>query len=137
MGLYLCVFDGDEELDGVEIGSYGDFAFFRDAVAKHLEGDQYGSRFPTLLMHSDSEGEWPPDQAVVLEKELLLIAKESKSLPPVAWPPGWQEDVARQLGLRPANLYDCFIDIDGEPLIERLVDLTKLSQRSRQPILFQ
>lgn len=38
MGLYLCVFEGDDELDGVEVGSYADFGAFRSAVATHVEG---------------------------------------------------------------------------------------------------
>jgi len=35
------------------------------------------------------------------------------------------------------TLYDCFFDIDGEPLLERLINLTRLSQRRSLPILFQ
>ena len=37
MGLYLCVFDEDEELEGVEVGSYSDFEFFRSSVTELLE----------------------------------------------------------------------------------------------------
>jgi len=52
MGLYLCVFDGEEELDGVEVGFYADFGTFRNAVVRHLENGKAGSRFPTLIHHS-------------------------------------------------------------------------------------
>ena len=41
MGLYLCVFassDLDEEVDGVEVGSYDDFHTLRTAIAEQLEG---------------------------------------------------------------------------------------------------
>ena len=38
MGLYLCVFDNDDELEGVEVGSYSDFDFFRSTVTELLEG---------------------------------------------------------------------------------------------------
>lgn len=37
MGLYLCVFDDDIELEGVEVGVYEDFNFFRDAVTATVE----------------------------------------------------------------------------------------------------
>ena len=70
MGLYLCVFDGDEELEGVDVGSYADFDFFRGAVAEILEGGNAGTRYPTLMLHSDCDGEWSVEECIDLEKEL-------------------------------------------------------------------
>lgn len=137
MGLYLCLFDEDEELDGVEVGSYRDFAFFRDAVAKHLEGNQPGSRFATLMLHSDCDGSWSPEESRLLESELRKIADAFRELPPIELPAGWQADAAKSLGLKGECLYDCFFDVDGEPLIERLLGLAKLSQATGKPILFQ
>src|SRR5206468_1590548 len=61
MSLYLCIFRGDEEIEGVEVGSYADFGRFRDTVAEKLEDGRQGSRFPLLQLHPDSEGEWDPD----------------------------------------------------------------------------
>ena len=43
MGLYISIFDGDDELDGVEVGPYRDFKTFRDVVTKHLEDGKAGS----------------------------------------------------------------------------------------------
>jgi hypothetical protein len=48
MGLYLCIFagdDGDEELDGVEVGGYDDFGEFRDLIARLIERGTWASRF--------------------------------------------------------------------------------------------
>jgi hypothetical protein len=45
--------------------------------------------------------------------------------------------MAQQLGLRPQSLYDCFIDVDGEPLLGRMMELAKLACRRGLPILFQ
>lgn len=42
MGLYLCVIDGENELEGVEAGSYGDFGQFRDAVIDIVEEENPG-----------------------------------------------------------------------------------------------
>ena len=70
MGLYLTIFAGDEELDGVEVGAYADFSAFRDAVVSNLEAGNAGDRFPTLILHSDCDGEWSPDEAAKLEIEL-------------------------------------------------------------------
>ena len=133
MGLYLCVFEGDEEIEGVEVGAYRDFATFRDAVATHLKG---GSRYPNLMLHSDSEGTWSPEEARELEKELSEIAKAFEDLPP-APTSEWQSQVMRELGVTPRNLYECFIDVDGEPLIQRLIELCRISQKSGRPVLFQ
>lgn len=63
MGLYLCIFagdDGDEELDGVEVGGYDDFGEFPDLIARLLEGGTWASRFPVLMTHPDSHGDWGP-----------------------------------------------------------------------------
>jgi Immunity protein 70 len=136
MGLYLAIFEGDAELDGVEVGSYADFSAFRDAVVVNLEAGNAGSRFPTLILHSDCDGEWTPEQAVILISELNTVAQEFAGLPPIPLD-GWKAEVAKMFGIRPANLADCFFDVDGEPLLERLVGLAQLSQKRGLPILFQ
>ena len=136
MSLYLCVFDDDKELDGVDVGSYDDFHFFRSAVVDQLEGGKAGTRYPTLIIHQDS-GEWDPQQCVELEKELQSIAATFQDMPPLEFNSGWQKEAAKLFGLRPANLCESFIDVDGEPLIERLLVLCRLAQEYGQPILFQ
>ncbi len=136
MGLYLTVFDGDDELDGVEMGSYADFAFFRDAVVSNVEGGTAGARCPTLILHPDCDGEWMPVEAALLQTELGEIAREFSKLPPVSLD-GWKAEVAKMFGIKPNSLADCFFDVDGEPLLERLIGLAKLSQERKLPILFQ
>ena len=137
MGLYLCVFEGDTELDGVEVGGYDDFNSFRSAVVGRLEGGSAGVKYPTLIIHKDSDGEWTPEQCVELERELRSIAAAFQDLPPSGLDSGWQREAAKSFGLRPANLYESFIDVDGELLIDRLVALCALAQEHGQPILFQ
>jgi hypothetical protein len=138
MGLYLAIFDDGDELDGVEVGSYSDFDTFREAVVGNLEnGVAAGSRFPTLILHADSDGLWTPAEAAKLEKELEIIRVRFQELPPIALDAGWKEQVAKTFSLQINNLHDCFFDVDGEPLLERLVNLAKLSQARDLPILFQ
>ncbi|MEP6784812.1 MAG: Imm70 family immunity protein [Sphingomonadales bacterium] len=135
MGLYLTIFDGDEELDGVEVGAYADFSAFRDAVVSNLEASA-GSRFPTLILHSDCDGEWTPEQAMILERELKVVAQKFASFPPIPLD-GWKSEVANIFGIRPTTLAECFFDVDGEPLLKRLLGLARLSQERNLPILFQ
>lgn len=137
MGLYLCVFDVDDEVEGVEIGSYDDFSVFRDTVCDRLEGGVYGSRFPVLMGHSDCDGEWSAAEAAALMEELSSIAEELAREPPVALPDGWKRSVASAIGLSPKNLLEGFFDVDGEPLIERLQGLCRCSVQRGLPILFQ
>lgn len=137
MGLYLTVFEGDDELDGVEVGSYADFNMFRDQVVNLLEGGNAGDRFPVLILHSDCDGHWSPEDCVPLEQELKVVCNEMKNLPPIGLMDDWQRSVARSLGLKPTNLNECFFDIDGEPLIERIIGLAQLAQRKGKAILFQ
>lgn len=137
MSLYLCMFDENQELDGVDVGAYSDFGDFRETVAKTLEGGQFGSRFPVLMLHHDSDGKWAVEDCGKLERELETIGAELKQRPPKEFFAEWQKNVGKQFGLRPASLYDCFIDVDGESLLERLLGLARLAQQRELPILFQ
>lgn len=140
MGLYLCVFaspEADDEVDGVEVGSYEDFNTFRDAVQAELGGRRWGRKFPTLLNQPDSGSHWTPEQAAALAGELDEIAARLSDTPPRAWPPDtWQADVLRSLGVVPISLADSFIDVDGEPLIRRIRELAETAVRLQQPIQF-
>lgn len=137
MGLYLCVFDNDDELEGVEAGSYSDFDFFRSTVTELLEDGTAGAKYPTLIVHSDSDGEWSPADCEKLKQELEGITEEFKRLPPVQFRADWQQQIGKSLGLKPLSLYESFIDVDGEPLLERLQRLCDVAVQSNQPILFQ
>jgi hypothetical protein len=140
LGLYLCAFQDertDDEIDGVEVGSYADFGRFRDTVASQLEGGVWGSRFPTLMQHDDSDGIWTPEEASHLESELRIIAAELVLLPPIPFPTGWQQEVSGNLGLTADSLLASFIDVDGEPLVERLMGLARAAAAAQVPIWFQ
>jgi hypothetical protein len=139
MSLYLAIFgEDDEEIAGVEVGRYSDFDAFRQTIIDRLENCIPGSRFPTLIQHSDCDGSWEPGEAAALVRELETIETELKTLP--AEPlreDGWQHDVKRALGLRLDTLADCFFDVDGEPLLQRLLGLARESEQRALPILFQ
>lgn len=137
MSLYLCIFDDDEEVDGVDVGAYSDFAEFRDTIARVLEDGKRGSRFPVLMLHPDSEGEWSVEECSRLVKELERISVELKQHPAREFAAEWQKNVAKQFGIHPTTLYDCFIDVDGESLIDRLISLAAVAQQKGLPVLFQ
>lgn len=136
MGLYLCVFDDNNEIDGVEVGSYDDFGVFRDFVRDLLEGGTPGARFPVLMKHSDCDGAWSPEEAAALRTELATISEEFTKHPP-APARGWQRSVMHTYGLVPKNLFECFIDVDGEPLLDRIQGLCERAVHLQRPILFQ
>lgn len=137
MGLYLCVFEGDDEIDGVEVGPYADFDRLRKYVTKELEGGQSGSRFPTFILHSDCDGEWSVGECAKLEIELSAIEEDMRKLPPVEFVSDWQSDVAKSHGLSPANAVESFIDVDGETVLERIHRLVRLALGRGPTILFQ
>lgn len=141
MGLYLCIFADpaiDEEIDGVEVGSYDDFHGFRAAVASRLEGGHWGARFPVLMTHSDSVGEWSAEEAAALAAELLAIENEFTALPPLDFPPDtWQAAIVKSTGVKHDSLAECFMDVDGESLIVRLRNLAELAADNSCPISFQ
>lgn len=137
MGLYLCVFDEENELEGVEVGSYADFNFFRDAVTATVEKGNAGSVCEVLNTHSDSDGEWTSEDARRLLAELAQIKEMMQQYPPIEFNSEWKKETSRILGITPKTLLECFFDIDGEPLVDRLEQLAQISMASGKPILFQ
>ena len=137
MGLYLAVFDGDDEVAGVEVGSYEDFGVLRDYVANVLEGGQAGSRFQTLMIHSDCDGEWSTYECRELLAELAAITAEMKSQPPVPFASDWQKKVAKSVGLTPSSAFESFIDVDGEFVLDRVQHLVRVAIERNLPIIFQ
>ena len=137
MGLYLAIFEDGDELDGVEVGSYADFAKFRIAVSTNVEDGIDGSRCPILMLHSDCDGEWSFQDSVKLKEELSVISETFMKLPPEAFDVSWKREVSKTFGLLPKNLYECFFDVDGEPLLERLLGPVQISIERELPIVFQ
>jgi len=137
MGLYLCVFEGDEDVEGVDVGAYEDWNAFIDEVVRHVENGLRGSRHPVLTLHSDCDGQWTPQECPDLDRAMDEIEQTFRRLPAAPPPDGWKANVAKQLGLRFDTLRACFFDVDGENLIDRLRGLSKLAQKMNRPILFQ
>ena len=139
MGLVLCIYEDREsgdDIDGFQVGSYSDFGAWRDFIAAALEHGRWGSRFPTLMMHSDCDGEWSPEDCVALRNELRIIREEMAKLPVVPFPAPWQQQVAEEFGLMPKSALDCFINVDGENLVEAIALLAELAMRLEKPIDF-
>ena len=137
MGLCLYVFDresgGDEdpeELAECDVGHYSDFGCFRDTIVRHLGADAY----PTLMQHSDCDGEWTLKEIPTLERELREIAARFKQLPPEA-PVGAFEHTA-EYRLSATSLYESFHDVNGTNLFEGLLDLCAVAREQGRPITF-
>lgn len=137
MGLYLCIFDGDEDANGVEVGSYADFNALRDYIAREVEGGNPGSQFPTLILHPDSDGKWSVADCEKLDRELSDIVSAMEQKPAINFSSDWQKAVAKSVGLMPRSAYESFIDVDGELLLERLRELVTDALKRRLPVLFQ
>lgn len=137
MGLYLCVRDESDELDGVDVGSYADYGRFIEQIVQHVEAGVRGSKCPTLTLHSDADGQWSPEDCIRLQDELNLVTQVLSALPAIPLSEHWQIQVAKTVGVHTRALLDCFFDVDGEPLVERMLGLCRIAIERRQPILFQ
>lgn len=114
MGLYLCVFDvSGNELEGVEVGSYADFNFFRDAVIALVEEGRAGAVCPILIDHSDSDGEWSSSESKQLLIELDQVVDAFLQYPPVEYSSDWKRQTAKTFDIKPSTLLECFFDVDG------------------------
>ena len=137
MGLYLCIFDGDDEIDGVDVGPYSDFGGLRDYVVRELEGGRAGSRFPTFILHSDCDGEWSVTECARLRAELAEVIAAMQKQPPVPFVSAWQRNVAQEFGLVPKNAFESFVDVNADFVLERIQQLVDVALERRLPILFQ
>ena len=137
MSLYLCIFAGETELAGVEVGSYAEFGAFRQAVAAELEGGKAGSRFPALMLHSDCDGVWSVDECGPLQEELRTISAEMRARPARSFSSAAQRAVATARGRQEEHGGESFVDVDGEFLLERLQGLVAVALHQGRPILFQ
>jgi hypothetical protein len=131
MSLYLCIFDGDDEIDGWVLGHYSDFGRFRDVIAESLDA----SRFPVLMEHSDCDGEWTPSDARILKNELKEIGEAFLDLPAVRHSDAFEH--TSEHWLLASTLFDCFHNVDGENLFEALDALCTVAINQDKPILFQ
>lgn len=134
MGLCLYVFDRDlgdddrDELAECDVGHDSDFGCFRDTIRRHLDADRY----PTLMEHSDCDGEWPLSEMPALEKELREIAARFKKLPPEEPVNAFEHTAEYQTGAE--ALYDCFHNVSGENLFESLLALCSAAKEHGRPI---
>lgn len=136
MGLCLHVFgdcasedEDPEEIAECDLGPYANFDHFRATVARHLDA----SRYPVLMEHSNSEGEWVLGEIPALERELREIATAFKKLPPEE-SSGFADDIEGNANAE--SLYDCFHSCEGENLFEALIELGRIARQHRRPITF-
>lgn len=131
MSLYLCIFDGEDEISGWVLGGYKDFGCFREFVRKRIPD----LPFPTLMDHSDCDGEWQLTEVPLLKRELETIAIRFKAMPAEEPVTGFKH--TSQFRSNAQSLHDCFHNVDGENLIEALLRLCDEAISRRRPILFQ
>jgi hypothetical protein len=111
MSLYLCAFDGDYELAGVDVGSYETFGDFRKAVAQLVWMGITRGELPLLLDHPDGDGEWA-----------------------VADLPALRDELERLQGKPAAERFE---DTEGQPLVDALIALVSVAEEHGVPVLFQ
>ena len=148
MGLYLCIFNQDEEdICGVEVGLYSYFEEFRNSISKYIHKgfvskvfkrkSKFSLPMTTLLNHSDCDGSWSVDECARLKLELQEIKQVFTNEPLDLSIIELKQDIFKFYGIKPENLFECFIDSDCEFLIDRLIELCDLAIQMNKPIMFQ
>ena len=91
----------------------------------------------TLLNHSDCDGSWKVDECAQLKMELQEIKQIFINEPPDLSIIELKQDIFKFYGVKPENLFECFIDSDCEFLIDRLIKLCDLAIQENRSIIFQ
>lgn len=140
MALHLAVRQGDQEIEGFEIGSFVDFDRFLNHVVQTLEGGNPGTKFPAVSNgpeRDESDGDdWSVKYCERLRAELSALGEAMKSQPPVPFASPQQEKAARGKGLTPSNAYESFINDKGEFLIDGLQRLVNAAVERKLSIQF-
>lgn len=131
----FCILSGDSVIETVSTGSVDDFYYFRDSIHSALEEGEFGSKFPIFMRRFEPD-KWQVEEIGLLQRELKTIAEAFKKLPPEPLDSHWKSRAACS-GARYANLYEVFVDADGEPLLERLINLCRVAQREKKPIVLR
>jgi len=131
MSLYLALFNGSSEVTGWVLGHYSDFGVFRDTVARTVDA----SKYPTLMLHSDSDGEWAVAELSTLRNELIELAEQFKRRPPEELAGGFEHSTTQRE--HATSLYECFHNVDGANIFEALIALCEKGEQRSLPILFQ
>jgi len=85
----------------------------------------------------DCDGECSTTEVAEFEEEIIEIDDEFPRCPPIAIKSDWKRVVATKFGLKANSLYDCFFDLDGDPLLERRIYPSKISRDRKLAIVFQ
>ena len=138
MSLYLCAFSFNDEIEeeefGVEVGSYEYFGTFRDYIRKNIKN---GDNNLLLLKHSDCDGIVEPFESKKIINELKKIKKVLKKIQPEKNVIELRENIISQDINMYQSLYDCFTDVDGVNLIDRLMELFQYSAKNKLDVFFQ
>ena len=86
------------------------------------------------MTHSDCDGEWTLDEIPKLERELATIAETLRSLPPEEPQNAFEHTAEYRVNAR--SLYDCFHDVNGENLIDAILELCHAARENKRPITF-
>lgn len=131
MSVRLVVQDHEGELDAVETATEDDFMYFRDSVHMALEQGDFGARFPVLMKTFFSD--WASEDVPALERELAEIRAAFRKMPPLPPDGNWRARLLRS-GRTPKTLADVYVDRDGAPLLERLIELAQTARQNGLPV---
>jgi hypothetical protein len=129
------ILSGEKELGSVLTGSTDDFYYFRDSIHDVLEDGDFGSKFSIFMLRFEPD-EWKVEELDQLQRELETIAEVFKKLPPKPSDSHWKSRLAGSTR-RYSSLYEVFVDADGKPLLGRLIDLCRLAQKEKKPIIIR
>jgi hypothetical protein len=134
MGLYLCIYDDEEEdIAECDVGHYSDFGAFRNMIVAKIPNAI--TEYPLLMQHSDCDGEWGAEELPLLKKELQTIGDQFKAMPPVPLANAFEHVAHCREGAK--SLYECFHNVNEENLFEALIDLCDKGISLKKPISFQ
>ena len=77
------------------------------------------------------------DECTQLQKELEEIKQVFVNEPVDFSIFELKQDIFKFFGIKPKNLFECFVDSDCEFLIDRLMELCNLAIQNNRPIMFQ
>jgi len=131
MTLYVGVFDGDTEIEGTVIGHYSDYGALLDKIKETLDP----SIIQNLKSSTDCNEVWDKPMCEDMMFELMKIRERFVVLNPVHHIGVFEHNECHWRNAK--NLNECYLTVDGEPIIDVLLRYCSMVNGNGREVVFQ
>ena len=129
----ISISDGAANSSAVRTSTTDDYHYMKDSLHAALEQPgEFGSKFPVFMKRFEDD-EWEVVELPDLERELESLIATLKGMEPRPLDSNWQSKMFLA-DPPPTNLYEVFLDAEGNPLLGSLLELCRVAQEEGKAV---